>query len=604
MPWLSDTLDAIAWMASSAEGGGNPQQIQQGFQSMQVSAGDFASWYNYQLTNQPKPRYGFETPFMPFMNALTQWLTTSPQQQPGQQGQAPGATGKPPSAASGPIPGFNGDPAVVQAIIKAAQDTGVDPRLALAIAQHESNFRANAVSGNGCDRGVFQLNTCGGEGVGVPDYLINDPYSNAKIALSKVAQVQREHPDWTPGQIAQGAQRADNTNNRYVDAINQNMNSIQTGQGDLAWANAALQGTQYGGLGSTANQFQGGSSVPLPFSVDYFRRVTEAYGESFQGSTEQGTDFGMPVGTQINTPVGGTIKLRDDGKANWGKAVYVEMPNGWKFFVGHLTSFAVTDGQTVSPGSVIGVSGGDPNDPSSGHSSGPHVEVQFIDPSNHPIDPMPFLNQLFAGTTFGSWAGGAFLGSAQVQGQAQNLARTPDNQIVDYNTPSGAWYKTVDSVWTAIYGQHAPLQAAVDFRKAGYNTVDSLQLAINNLPSSIPGVTIGQYKSVSDATQKQALQSFGRAVPQSLVQQLIQNGITNAGDIQLWFQDHGSGAIPKDQYQQVFDSSVSYTQNLYGDVPHPTDIQAIYNAAGGSAPSTGSTDPIVKTIQDFGAGVY
>jgi len=599
VPWLNDVQDAVGWLAADVTHSGSPQQMQQAFQSMGTTAVDFLSWYLYYTG-------GTDDPFAAGRNEkfsespLGQWLTGQHQDQ--QQGQSATKPATVQSQQQGAIQGFSGDPNVVRAIIKAAQDSGVDPRLALAIAQHESGFNPTAVGDHGCSKGVFQLNTCAGEGVGKPDYILNDPYSNAMVALAQVKAVQRQNPSATPGQIAAMAQRpADQA--AYASAINGNMDSIATGTGTLGWAQAALQNPQLGGLGAPTNQLGGGSQVPLPFPVDYFKNVTEGYGDTFGSSREMGTDFGMPVGTQIMTPVGGTIQLRDDGKANWGKAVYVVMPNGWKFFVGHLHSFAVSNGEQVAPGGTIGVSGGDPSDPSSGNSTGPHVELQFIDPSGKTVDPMPFLNPVFAGTTFGQWANGAFLGSSQVTGQPQSLARTPDNGLVDYNTPSGQWYKTVDTVWQSVYGQHAPLQAAMDFQTSGINTVDSLQLAVNNLPSSIPGYTVGQYKAVADAAGAQAQKSLGRSIPQSLVQQFLQQGVTSASDIQLWFESHSSSQMPQGAYQQIFDSSAAYTQNLYGDVPHPSDIVQTYQNAGGAI-NTGSPDSVTKTINDYTAGVY
>lgn len=602
MPWLGDAVDAIAWLASESFTGGSAQQVAQGiageanFGNDASSLGSWYLWYLHQLGSTLSQA----TPGQSTQN-LWQWLSTAPSQQQ-QQTSQPVANQ---AGATGGIQGFSGDPNVVNAIIKAAHDSGVDPRLALAIAQHESNFNPTASGDGGCSKGVFQLNTCTGEGVGKPDYVLNDPYSNAMVALAEVRRVQQANPGMPEAQIAEQAQRADNTNNQYVNAIQQNLDSIATGQGTLSWANTYLQNPQLGGLGGFANQAGGSNAVPLPFSSGYFQDITERFGETEGGLTEMGTDFGMPVNTTIYTPVGGTIQLRDDGKANWGKAVYVKMPNGWTYFVGHMHSFSVSDGEKVSPGSVLGVSGGDPRDPSSGNSTGPHVEVRFIDPNGTSVDPMPFLQQIFSGTTFATLAGGAFLSSAQIQGQAQDIHVTPDGQTVDFNTPDGTWYKTVDSIWSSVYGQHAPLQAALDFKASGVTTVDALQLTINNLPSNIPGVTIGQYKTVSDAAQKQAQQSLGRAVPQSLVQEFLQQGITTSSDIKAWFDFHDSSQVPAGTYQQIFDSSAAYTQSLYGDVPHPNDVAQIYQNAGGNInPNTGSPDPITKTIQDYTAGVF
>nr|MBF6606957.1 transglycosylase SLT domain-containing protein [Chloroflexota bacterium] len=61
--------------------------------------------------------------------------------------------------------------------------------IALGIAMAESAFDPNAVGDNGCSIGLFQLNTCGGQG---SDYANNkdalkDPRLNAKIALLPIA---------------------------------------------------------------------------------------------------------------------------------------------------------------------------------------------------------------------------------------------------------------------------------------------------------------------------------------------------------------------------------------------------------------------------------
>jgi hypothetical protein len=112
----------------------------------------------------------------------------------------------------------------------------------------------------------------------------------------------------------------------------------------------------------------------------------------------------MPVGTPIVAPFGGTITVEDHGHQDWGKRIFLHLSNGYTFAVGHLTRFAVTSGQ-VSAGQVIGYSGGDPSDPSSGLSTGPHVEVQWIDSSGKFTDPAPTLSALQHGTAIPGLSG-------------------------------------------------------------------------------------------------------------------------------------------------------------------------------------------------------
>lgn len=467
------------------------------------------------------------------------------------------------------------DPSVVDAVLRAAHDTNVPYPLALALIQQESGFDPNAhhVSDSENSWGVAQLNTMGGEGAGLPAYILQDPYSNAKVAFTRVTQVMQQNPgaDW--GTIAALAQRPGDPTG-YARSINNYVDQVQSGQGSLGWGQATIR---VGDPSFEQNVQYGANAVPPPFNSSYFENITQSFGQN----GEEGTDFAMPVGQQIITPVGGTIQLRDDGKSNWGKAVYVKMPNGWTFFVGHLHSFAVQDGQQVGPGDMLGASGGATSDPSSGNSTGPHIEVQFIDPSGRQQDPMPYLQQIYSGTgtTFDKWMGGIFSGSAQPAPFKQNIVSTGDGQMVDLNTPEGAWWKTVDSAWTSIYGVHAPLQASIDFQHAGINTVDALNNAIQNMPSSIPGVTIGSYKTVSDAANSAAQQAFGRSIPQSLISQFFQQGLTTATDIKAWFDTHSSSDIPKSDYQAIYDAALPYTQALSGDVPHPSDVSSVYQQA-------------------------
>jgi murein DD-endopeptidase MepM/ murein hydrolase activator NlpD len=466
---------------------------------------------------------------------------------------------------------------VVQQILQAAKDTNIPYPLALALIQHESGFDPKAVGDQGCSKGVAQLNTCTGEGVGVPDYLLADPYYNAKIAFTKVREVMNANPNADWGTIAAKAQRPADTTG-YANIVNQFVDQINTGQGQMGWGLATIQ---QGDPQFNRNVVYGANHVDPPFAQQFFQNVSQSFGQVGIGGPEQGTDFSMPVGQQISTPVAGKVHLVDDGKRNWGKAVYVQAPNGWQFFVGHMSNFTVQEGETVGPGDVLGASGGDPSDSSSGVSDGPHVEIRFIDPSGQNQDPMTFLSPIYTGTgiTYDQWMGGLFTGAATPAPVKQSLTLTGDGQIVDLNTMDGAWWKTVDSAWTGIYGVHAPLQASRDFRAAGVTTIDGLQNALLNMPSNIPGVTIGSYQNMSKLVQAQAQQSFGRSVPESLISEFFQQDIRSADDIKAWFDTHSSSDIPTADYQAIYDTSLPYSQALNNDVPHPNDVNQIYQNA-------------------------
>ena len=126
------------------------------------------------------------------------------------------------------VSGAGGTSDVRQIIIDTAASLGVDPALALAIAQQESGLNPNAIGDGGASVGLFQLNDQG-EGAGMTVAEREDPRRNAQIALAVVAQVAAQHPDWSPGQIAAAAQRpADQAG--YASAIDSLYGPIKAGK--------------------------------------------------------------------------------------------------------------------------------------------------------------------------------------------------------------------------------------------------------------------------------------------------------------------------------------------------------------------------------------
>ena len=104
-------------------------------------------------------------------------------------------------------------------------------------------------------------------------------------------------------------------------------------------------------------------------------KVTQTFDQSIG---EYGQDYAVPVGTPIYSPVSGTVSTEDLGKQAWGKRAFVHAKDGLSFAVGHLSKFAVAAGQQIKAGDLLGYSGGAPSDPSSGNTTGPHVETQFF----------------------------------------------------------------------------------------------------------------------------------------------------------------------------------------------------------------------------------
>ena len=85
-----------------------------------------------------------------------------------------------------------------------------------------------------------------------------------------------------------------------------------------------------------------------------------------------GVDFGVPRGTKIFAPLGGTVRATGNtdlvpGCYSWGMWTLIDHANGLSTLYAHQSVQSVVAGQTVKTGEVIGYSG------SSGYSTGPHL---------------------------------------------------------------------------------------------------------------------------------------------------------------------------------------------------------------------------------------
>jgi murein DD-endopeptidase MepM/ murein hydrolase activator NlpD len=108
-------------------------------------------------------------------------------------------------------------------------------------------------------------------------------------------------------------------------------------------------------------------------------RVHPVYGYR---SCHTGVDIGAPSGAQIIAARAGTViwtKAELDGP--YGNNTLIDHGNGLSTFYAHQSGFAVTPGQHVAKGEVIGYVG------TTGYSSGPHLHFE-VHINGVPYDPM------------------------------------------------------------------------------------------------------------------------------------------------------------------------------------------------------------------------
>jgi len=122
--------------------------------------------------------------------------------------------------------------------------------------------------------------------------------------------------------------------------------------------------------------------------------VTQLFGENPQDykytNGHAGIDWGCPKGTNVLATMAGMVLRADyhhnaDGSDGYGKHVRIQHENGWVSIYGHLSDFAVSKGQNVLAGEVIGASG------NTGNSTGPHLHFEVRNKYGTPFDPLPYI---------------------------------------------------------------------------------------------------------------------------------------------------------------------------------------------------------------------
>lgn len=113
-----------------------------------------------------------------------------------------------------------------------------------------------------------------------------------------------------------------------------------------------------------------------------------------------GIDFAILAGTPVTAAESGIVEVAQAQVNGYGRHVRIRHSHGVTIY-GHLSKLQVSVGDTVSPGQVIGLSGGDPSDPYSGFTTGQHLHFEYrldIPAPQVPggyvynaVDPLPLL---------------------------------------------------------------------------------------------------------------------------------------------------------------------------------------------------------------------
>ena len=195
----------------------------------------------------------------------------------------------------------------------------------------------------------------------------------------------KSEPDLRPASTEVTAQRT-------ILSIDQLAILRNTAMSGVAGAGIAASYEHFGRL--TTSDWERLAAAPSLWPVE--GAITSSFGERIdpfngEGAFHTGVDISTAYGTPIIAPADGVI--RETGFINgYGRTIILDHGHTITTLYGHLSGFAVGEGESVHRGDVIGYVG------SSGRSTGSHLhyEVRIHDT---PVNPHKYLRTIWARTS-------------------------------------------------------------------------------------------------------------------------------------------------------------------------------------------------------------
>lgn len=151
--------------------------------------------------------------------------------------------------------------------------------------------------------------------------------------------------------------------------------------------------TDLAGIETASSSLLGGTGVPSlwpvmgPISSGFGQRDDPVLGNG-EGEFHKGIDISAPIGTPVRATADGVVKSA--GMVNgYGREVVVDHGHGIETCYGHMSGFAVIEGQTIVRGEVIGYVG------HSGRTTGNHVHYE-VRIRNMPVNPHKYMRTTMA----------------------------------------------------------------------------------------------------------------------------------------------------------------------------------------------------------------
>jgi murein DD-endopeptidase MepM/ murein hydrolase activator NlpD len=137
-----------------------------------------------------------------------------------------------------------------------------------------------------------------------------------------------------------------------------------------------------------ARRYEVGLSGPAHWPLDVQGFVTRGRGVEGNdggGESHEGVDIAVPIGTPVRAAGGATVAAAGPDP-DYGLFVLLRHPGGYESMYGHASRLLVREGDTVSAGRVIALTG------SSGRSTAPHLHFE-IRREGQSLDPLMFVKE-------------------------------------------------------------------------------------------------------------------------------------------------------------------------------------------------------------------
>jgi murein DD-endopeptidase MepM/ murein hydrolase activator NlpD len=143
-------------------------------------------------------------------------------------------------------------------------------------------------------------------------------------------------------------------------------------------------GGDSGSTGNTVTPLSGSPRISSPFGqvrhLTFNGKKSPSYGQPHGG-----VDFAVSTGTPVMAANDGVVVGTPYDADGFGNYVQIQHRDGHSSYYGHLASKGVSEGQEVTAGQVVGVSG------NSGNSTGPHLHFE-VRRGGIKVDPLGYLS--------------------------------------------------------------------------------------------------------------------------------------------------------------------------------------------------------------------